>query len=92
MLENYKVLGDRVIVKAKQDSNKTDGGLIIPTSAQSLKPMLELEIAAVGEGIKGLLNIGDIAIFFAQSGAPITIDREDYKIVAKNDILMVKSK
>lgn len=43
-----KPLGDRVLVKIKTVEEKTDGGILLPTTAQT-KPQAG-EVVAVGEG------------------------------------------
>lgn len=45
---SLKPLGDRVLVKIKTVEEKTDGGILLPTTAQS-KPQSG-EVVAVGEG------------------------------------------
>lgn len=45
---SIKPLGDRVLVKIKNVEEKTEGGILLPTTAQS-KPQGG-EIVAVGEG------------------------------------------
>lgn len=45
---SIKPLGDRVLVKIKEAEEKTDGGILLPTTAQS-KPQGG-EVVAIGEG------------------------------------------
>lgn len=45
---SIKPLGDRVLVKIKEAEEKTDGGILLPTTAQT-KPQGG-EVVAVGEG------------------------------------------
>lgn len=45
---SVKPLGDRVLVKLKNAEEKTDGGILLPSSAQT-KPQGG-EVVAVGEG------------------------------------------
>lgn len=45
---SIKPLGDRVLIKIKDSQEMTDGGILLPTSAQS-KPQGG-EVVAVGEG------------------------------------------
>ena len=45
---DIKPLGDRVLVKIKTAEEKTDGGILVPTTAQT-KPQGG-EVAATGEG------------------------------------------
>ena len=45
---SIKPLGDRVLVKIKTSEEKTTGGILLPTTAQT-KPQAG-EVVAVGEG------------------------------------------
>ena len=45
---SIKPLGDRVLVKIKEAEEKTEGGILLPSTAQS-KPQGG-EVVAVGEG------------------------------------------
>lgn len=57
---SLKPLGDRVLVKIKTAEEKTSGGILLPTTAQS-KPQAG-EIVAVGEGRAIGKNKVDISV------------------------------
>lgn len=55
-----KPLGDRVLVKVKEAEEKTEGGILLPSTAQS-KPQGG-EVVAVGEGKTLGKNQVDISV------------------------------
>ncbi len=88
-------LGDRVLVKQIEASDKTKGGIIVPDTAKE-KPK-EGEIVAVGSG-KTLdtgkkqaiaLKKGDRVLFESYAGTEVRIDGDDYLIMREEDILAV---
>lgn len=88
-------LQDRVLVKRKQEEEKTKGGIIIPDSAKE-KP-IEAEIIAVGPGkmtdagrrLEPTVKKGDRVLFAKWSGSEIKIDGEDHLILREEEILGV---
>ncbi|MFN3420308.1 MAG: co-chaperone GroES [Armatimonadota bacterium] len=89
-------LGSRVLVKPREEEEKTPGGIILPDTAKE-KPQ-EGVVIAVGPG-KLLENgerrpvsvkEGDIVIFSKYAGTEIKIDGEEYLIVDEDSILAVK--
>ena len=92
-----KPIGDKVIVKAKAEEEKTSGGIILPDTAKE-KPQ-EGTVIAVGPG-KVLENgdrkpmavkEGDTVIYSKYGGTEVTVDGEDYIILDEDSILAVKS-
>lgn len=57
---SVKPLGDRVLVKTKTTEDKTAGGILLPTTAQS-RPQAG-EVVAVGEGRSLGSNIVEISV------------------------------
>jgi chaperonin GroES len=92
---NLKPLGDRVVIKVIDETEKTSGGIYIPDSARE-KPQ-KGEVLAVGPG-KMLdsgkrepmeVKTGDTILFTKYGGTDIKIDGEEYKILSERDILGV---
>lgn len=90
---NLRPLGDRVVIKVIEESEKTAGGIFIPDSARE-KPQRG-EVLAVGNG-KMLDNgkrepmevkAGDHILFSKYGGSDIKIDGVEYKILSERDIL-----
>ncbi len=91
----FRPLHDRVVVRRKEQEEKTAGGIIIPGTAQD-KPQ-EGEILAVGLGhmkksgdVRPLdVKVGDTVLFTKWSGTEVSIDGEDLMIMKESDIMGV---
>lgn len=92
---NIKPLGDRVIVKALPQEEKTRGGVILPDTAKE-KPQ-QGEIIAVGPGgrdeagklIPLDVEVGDRVLFGKWSGTEVKLDGVEYLIMKESDIMGV---
>ncbi|WP_110668465.1 co-chaperone GroES [Salinicola halophilus] len=93
---NIRPLHDRVIVRRKEEEQKTAGGIVLPGSAQE-KPTRG-EILAVGNGrildsgeVRSLdVKVGDTVIFKEGFGVEKQkIDGEEVLIMSEGDILAV---
>ncbi|KJS85555.1 MAG: molecular chaperone GroES [Peptococcaceae bacterium BICA1-8] len=92
---NVKPLGDRVVLKALAQEEKTKSGIVLPDTAKE-KPQ-QGEVLAVGTG-KVLENgqkapmevkVGDKVIFSKYAGTEIKVDGEDVLILGERDILAI---
>ncbi|MFZ5944402.1 MAG: co-chaperone GroES [Bacillota bacterium] len=92
---NIKPLGDRVVIKAIAQEEKTKSGIVLPDTAKE-KPQ-QGEVVAVGSG-KTLengekapleVNVGDKVIFSKYAGTEIKVDGEDVLILGERDILAI---
>ena len=88
-------LYDRVVVRRKEEEQKTAGGIVLPGSAKE-KPN-QGEVVAVGLG-KALdngevrpmaLKVGDQVVFGQYSGNTIKIDGEELIILNETEIFGV---
>ncbi|MGI5845094.1 MAG: co-chaperone GroES [Candidatus Xenobium sp.] len=92
---NIKPLGDRVIVKALPQEEKTRGGVILPDTAKE-KPQ-QGEVVAVGPGRitdKGVkvdmeVRVGDRVLYGKYSGTEVKIDGQEYLIVKESEVLAI---
>ncbi len=87
-------LGDKVVIKVKEEENKTATGIILPDTAKE-KPVMG-EVIAVGsgeivDGKKVALDVkeGDTVIYSKYAGSQVKLDGEEYLIVKQNDILAI---
>ncbi len=83
-----KPLGDRVVIKKVEAEEKTQGGLILTSSAKE-QPQVA-EVVAVGPGTKDEpmeLKVGDKVIFSKYGGTEIKYAGEEYTIMRQADIL-----
>lgn len=77
-------IGDNIIAKAIEENDKvTASGIIIPETAIKEKPgKAEVVNAKLETGFK----VGDIILFTKYSPTEITVDNEDFLILAVEDI------
>ena len=90
-----KPLGDRIIVKPKEDEvSTTPSGLVIPDTAKE-KPQLG-DVLAVGPGefqdgdrIPLDVNEGDVVVYSKYGGTEIKFEGQDFLILSSRDVLAV---
>ena len=83
-------LADRVVIKAVEAEEKTQGGLILTASAQE-KPQMS-EVVAVGPGtadVKMEVKEGDTVLYGKYAGTELNIEGVDYLIMKQSDILAI---
>ncbi len=89
-MTGIKPLGDRVVIKKAEKEEKTEGGLILTSSAKE-QPQVA-EVVAVGPGTKDEpmeLKVGDTVVFSKYGGAEIKYHGEEYTIMHQSEILAV---
>lgn len=93
-----KPLGDRIVVQAAPQEERTKGGLVLPETVKE-KPV-EGIVVAVGDG-KVLDNgnrqpmdvkVDDKVIYSKYSGTEVKLDGEEYLILSERDVLAVVTK
>lgn len=85
-----KPLGTKVVIKKLEAEEKTQGGIILTSSAKE-KPQVA-EIMAVGPGTKDEdmeLKAGDKVVFAKYAGTDVKYAGEEYTIMSQSDILAV---
>ena len=94
-----KPLGDRLIVRAIEEEEKTASGLVLPDTAKE-KPQ-KGEVLAVGDGnwdedgekrIPLDVSAGDIVLYSKYGGTEVKVDGEEYLILSARDVLAVLNK
>ena len=88
-------LHDRVVVRRKEEEEKTAGGIVLPGNAKE-KPS-QGEVIAVGNGrilengeTRSLaVKVGDTVVFGQYAGNTVQVDGEDLLIMSENDIFGV---
>ncbi|HHT51038.1 MAG TPA: co-chaperone GroES [Eubacteriaceae bacterium] len=91
---NIKPLGDRVVIKVKEEEETTKSGIVLPGTAKE-KPQ-QGTIVAVGSGevidgkkVELEVKVGDIVFYSKYAGTEIKIDEEEYLILKQSDILAI---
>ena len=90
-----KPLGDRIIVKPKEDeTSTTPSGLVIPDTAKE-KPQLG-DVMAVGpgefqDGERLPLDVkeGDVVVYSKYGGTELKFEGQDFLILSSRDVLAV---
>jgi chaperonin GroES len=88
-------LGDRVIVKPKEeDDARTPSGLVIPDTAKE-KPQLG-DVLAVGPGefqdgerLPMDVSVGDVVVYSKYGGTEVKYEGTEYLILSARDLLAV---
>ncbi len=83
-----KPLGSRVVIKKLEAEEKTQGGIILTSTAKE-KPQMA-EVVAVGPGTKDEpmeLKEGNKVVFSKYAGTEIKYGGEEYTIMSQSDIL-----
>lgn len=92
---SVRPLGDRVIIAALPQEEKTKGGIILPDTAKE-KPQ-QGEVVAVGKGkltdsgelLEMTVKVGNKVLYGKYSGTEVKIDGESYLIVKESEILAI---
>jgi len=90
---NLKPLGDRLIVKAIEEEEKTSSGIVLPDTAKE-KPQ-KGKVLAVGEGkldddgkrIPLDVSEGDEVLYSKYGGTEIKVDGEELLVLRESDVL-----
>lgn len=90
-------LGDRVVVKAVEQEERTKSGIVLPDTAKE-RPQ-EGSVIAVGPGrildngqkVPVEVNVGDRVLYSKYGGTEVKLDGEEYLILSERDVLAVLS-
>ena len=87
-------LSDRVVLKQKEDEEKTASGIIL--SGQAKEKPQQAEVIAVGPGgivdgekVEMNVKVGQMVIYSKYAGTDVKLGDEEYTIVRQSDILAV---
>ena len=87
---NVKPLGNRVLIKMKEQEEKTAGGIYIPETASQDKTQ-QGSVVAVGTDEDINVKVGDEVIYDKYAGTSINIDDLEHLLLSSDDILAVVS-
>ncbi|MBP3816025.1 MAG: co-chaperone GroES [Firmicutes bacterium] len=83
-----KPLGSRVLIKKVEAEEKSEGGIILTSSAKE-KPQIA-EVVAIGPGTKDepmQVKVGDKVVFSKYAGTDIKFEGKEYTLMNQSDIL-----
>ena len=81
---SFIALNDRIIVTTTQGEKKTNGGIIIPETAQ--KKSCVGTVVSVGSKCE-LVAVGDKIVYGEYSGTEVILDDQEYLIMGEEDAL-----
>lgn len=82
-----KPLGDRILVKLVEQTERSQGGIYIPDTAKD-KPQTG-EVTAVGDGEEVKVEVGQKVLFAKFAGTEVKIGTEEHLLLAMEDVLAV---
>jgi chaperonin GroES len=90
-----KPIGDKIVVKRAEAPKESEGGIVIPTTAQE-QPK-EGVVVAVGPGklndkgerIPMQIKVGDTVMFASFSGTNARYEGVDYLVMLEDDVIAV---
>ncbi|MFV0556832.1 MAG: co-chaperone GroES [Lactovum sp.] len=90
-----KPLADRVVLRIKEEEEKTVGGIVLTSNAQE-KPRTA-EVVAVGPGRRSEdgqliipeVKVGDQVVFAEYGGSKVKIEGEEFLITHESDLLAI---
>lgn len=92
---SLRPIGNRVVLKRQKNNEVTQGGIILPESAQNKKETAV--VVAIGDGkvtdegktLPMPVKVGDVVLMDKYSGQDVTIDDEEFIIVKSDDIVAI---
>ncbi len=88
MSTKIQPLGKNVLIKVKEQEEKTASGIYLPETASQEKPQ-QGTVVAVGTDDDITVKEGQEVIYSRYSGTEVTIDDTEYLIVKNSDILAI---
>lgn len=95
MLENVKMLGDRIMVTVEVADDKTESGIIIAPPSQVVPDTGKVVSVGLGKILDNgtyapiPINVGNIVRFIPNTGGDVIIEEVKYRVLNHDDIIMV---
>lgn len=86
------MLHDRVMVRLSQDSGerRSNGGIVIPATAQVAKRLLWGEVFGVGSHVR-TVEVGDQVLFNPEEQFEVEVQGQSYLVMRERDLHAVAS-
>lgn len=93
---NIKPIFDNILIEAKKVEDKTESGILLPSTAEKDKPE-EGTVLAVGDGLQTKegkiipmkIKVGDRVLFTKYGVTEINVDGQDYLMAKQPEILAI---
>ena len=82
-----KMLNDRLLVRIpdKDGERRTQGGILIPATAQMAKRLVWAEVVALGQNVRSA-EVGDLVLFSPEDRYEVEVQGSDYIMLRERDI------
>lgn len=95
MSQNYKPLGNHLVVEPIEKEERTAGGIILPETAKE-KPQMGTVIAVGackrlpnGEILPLSVKVGDRVLYAKYGGTTVKVDQKELLILSEDDVFAV---
>ena len=88
-----KMLNDRLLVRIpdKDGERRTQGGILIPATAQMAKRLVWAEVVALGQNVRSA-EVGDLVLFSPEDRYEVEVRGDDYVILRERDVHALASR
>ena len=87
-----KMLNDRLLVRTREDGERTSsGGILIPATAQMAKRLVWAEVVAIGPNVRSA-EMGDKVLFSPDDRYEVEVQGDDYIMLRERDLHAVAAK
>jgi chaperonin GroES len=82
-----KMLNDRLLVRIpeKDGERRTQGGILIPATAQMAKRLVWAEVVALGQNVRAA-EVGDLVLFSPEDRYEVEVQGSDYIMLRERDL------
>jgi chaperonin GroES len=82
-----KMLNDRLLVRIpdKDGERRTQGGILIPATAQMAKRLVWAEVVALGQNVRSA-EVGDLVLFSPEDRYEVEVQGSDFIMLRERDI------
>ena len=82
-----KMLNDRLLVRIpdKDGERRTQGGILIPATAQMAKRLVWAEVVALGGNVR-VAEVGDLVLFSPEDRYEVEVQGSDYIMLRERDL------
>ena len=82
-----KMLNDRLLVRIpdKDGERRTQGGILIPATAQMAKRLVWAEVVALGANVRSA-EVGDLVLFSPEDRYEVEVQGSDYIMLRERDL------
>jgi len=87
-------LFDKIVLSAVENTEKVQGGIVLPSSAQEKPQLGKVEAVGLGGMIDGKkiemqVAVGDTVLYSKYAGSEFKLDNKNYIILKQSDVLAI---